>query len=93
MSHFIGGLEAWKTITIRVFNVGNDGKTTRKFRAAPGKAYTEAHIDDLLYRVAEDLEKRFPREEFELVKVGPASFNFVWRSTRQAPASQEQASA
>ena len=86
MKHFVGkgDVQAWKTITVRVFNVGNDGKTTRKFRAAPGKAYTEADIDDLLEKVADDLERRLPKEEFSLVQVGPASFNFVWRAPREA---------
>jgi hypothetical protein len=85
--------QAWKTVTIRIFNIGNGGKTTRKFHAAQGKVYSEADIDDLVERVAEDLERRLPQEEYSLVQVGPASFNFVWRGSRVPDAIQQPAEA
>jgi hypothetical protein len=88
-----GGGQLWRSVTVRVFNVGNDGKTTRKFFANPGHGFNEEGIDNLLEKVADDLERRLPNEQYSLVQVGPASFNFVWRETRGAPGSQQQASA
>lgn len=95
MKHLAAGGNGrlWKSVTIRVFNVWNDGKTTRTFHAKPGHGYSEEAVDKLLEEVANDLERRLPREEFSVVQVGPAAFNFVWRETREAPARQEPASA
>jgi hypothetical protein len=91
MKHLSGsGTKLFRCVTVRIFNIGNDGKTTRTFKAQPGHGFSETGVDDLLERIAADLEKRFPREEFGLVQVGPASFHFVWRNTRPAPTAQEQ---
>lgn len=76
------GKPAVKRVRLRVFNIFNDGHTTRILHAGPGKAYTEQGVDDILERVAADLERRFPQDEFSFVQVGPASFNFVWRGKR-----------
>lgn len=93
MKHFVGKgeIRAWKLITIRVFHVGNEGKTTTKFHAGPGKAYTEDNIEALLEKIAEDLDQRLPQEEYSIIQVGPQSFNFVWQGKRAPRASVLQA--
>ncbi|MBZ5700270.1 MAG: hypothetical protein LAN84_00325 [Acidobacteriia bacterium] len=91
MKHFAPGGKSrlWKCVTLRVFNVWNNGKTTRKFRAKPGHGYSEEAIEKMLEETANDLERRLPQHEYSLVQVGPAAFNFVWRREREAPAGQE----
>jgi hypothetical protein len=93
MKHTKEGDPLYHCVLIRVFNVGNDGKTTKKFLAGPGKGYTFEAIEKMLELVAADLERRLPDHDYQIVQITPASFNFVWRGKRGAPASQEQAEA
>lgn len=71
-------------ITIKVFNVGNRGCTAKRMRAAPGQMFSEKILERLLDAAAEDLEKRFPDDEWEAVDVGIGAVNLVWRGKRQA---------
>jgi hypothetical protein len=87
------GPRIYKVVQVRVFNIGNDGFTTRRFKAAAGQGFNDHGIEGLLERIVDDLEKRFPAEDFTVVQVGPASYNFVWKGKRAAPATQEQAGA
>jgi hypothetical protein len=85
----LGGEErGYRVLTIKVFNIENDGFTVRKFRAARGQLFGEASITRLLDAAAQDLETRFPADEWGLVEVGPAAFNVVWRGKRQASTGQ-----
>ena len=95
MKHFSeGGHEQlWKRVTIRTFNVENRGSFVRTFRARPGNGYSEKNIEKLLEQVAEQIERRFPGHEYELVELGEARFNFVWRGRQQPSPSQEPAGA
>ena len=74
-------------IDVKVFNVGNTGYVRRRFRSRPGTGFTGEAIEQLLGEMVDDLDKRFPGEEYDCVQVRPFTFNFVWRSHRAAPAS------
>ena len=83
------GERAFKLVLMRVFNIGNKGSYVTRHRARPGHVITEEAVDKLLDQVADQIEKRFPEQEYEMVEVGEAQFNFVWRGRREAPAGQE----
>jgi hypothetical protein len=78
------GMLLFPAITIKVFNVGNHGCTMKRLRAAPGHMMSEKILERLLEAAAEDLEKRFPDDEWEAVDVGIGAVNLVWRGKRQA---------
>lgn len=75
------------TITVKVFNVENRGYVMRRFHSDPGKRFTEKSVDQILEAIADDLDKRFPTEKYQLVQVGPFRFNLVWRGKREPPGS------
>lgn len=74
-----------KSLTLRVFAIGNASSTKRVLHAGRGKGYSFKAVREILESVAVDLYKRFPREEFVLVKVGPSNWNFVHRGKRVEP--------
>lgn len=80
-----------KGFMIRVFDVGNKRATTRRFHAPGGNGYTAEAIDGMLGVIAEDLERKLPKDEYSLVEVNPTHFNFVWRGKRNPQASQDPA--
>lgn len=73
-------------VRVRVFNVENRGSTVRHFRADRGKSFTAAGVQAMLDAIVEDLDLRFPADEFDLVQVGAFAWNVVWRGKRQPPA-------
>lgn len=70
-------------LTIRVFNLGNKGATKRRITPKPGHHWNDKGVDEVLDHLAEDLEKRFPAEEFRLVQVGPGAYNFIHAGKRE----------
>lgn len=82
-----------KRVMIRIFDVGNKTAVTQRFVAVSGKGYSEEAIEKMLEACAENLEQRRPNDEYEIVQVDSASFNFVWRGSRVPDASQEPAEA
>ena len=77
------GMRLFPAITIKVFNIGNRGCTVKRLRAAPGQMMSDAILERLLEAAADDLEKRFPEDEWEAVDVGIGAVNLVWRGKRQ----------
>jgi hypothetical protein len=47
------------------------------FKSLPGTLWTAPGIDAQLAHTAEEIEKRWPDEEYRLVALGPNRFNFV----------------
>lgn len=80
------------TLTIKVFEIENRGYTRRFFRTR-GKVFSRENVDSLIAAVAEDLDKKFPRDQWEAVEVGPGAINIVWRGKREAPATVPAAKA
>jgi hypothetical protein len=76
------GVRLFPEVRIRVFFENNSGSKLNKLRAAPGTGYTAAAIEKILEDAAGQVEKNFPSFEYELVEIGPADFNFVWRGYR-----------
>ena len=70
-----------KRIQVRVFAPGNKTSHAIHLSAPPGKIFTRVGIDSLLENYANDLEARFPTEEYRLVELGHDKFNFVWVET------------
>lgn len=71
-----------KSVRLRVFNVENHGHTTRVLRAGAGNGYPEGTVDRILEEVTDDLDRRFPDDDFEMVQVAHDAWNFVWRGKR-----------
>lgn len=87
------GDRLYHCVIIRIFNVDNNGKVTKRFVAGPGKGYSFEQIEKMLEHFAEDLERRLPEHDYQIVQITPASFNFVWRGRRAPDASQQRAEA
>jgi hypothetical protein len=77
-----GGIRLFPEVRIRVFFENNSGSKLNKLRAAPGTGYTAKTIEEILEHAAAQVEKNYPSFEYELVEIGPADFNFVWRGYR-----------
>lgn len=80
----VGGV-IYKQVRIRVFGVENKTRTTRTFTAPPGKGYNHEGIGELLDGIADDLDTRFPQDEWRMVDLAPNKFNFVWHCKRETP--------
>ncbi|HWJ40450.1 MAG TPA: hypothetical protein VNT29_04935 [Candidatus Limnocylindrales bacterium] len=87
------GAQLFRKIQIRVFSEHNAGSQLFWQNARPGHGFTEYEIDRYLESVADQVEKRFPTFEYELVRLGQAHFNFVWKGYRKASGTQEAAQA
>lgn len=85
------GTRAFKMVEVRVFNIENKGSYLTRHRARPGHIIAEDVVDKLLDQIADQIEKRFPGHDYQMVEVGEARFNFVWRGRREAPEIQEPA--
>jgi hypothetical protein len=81
--------EGHKRIEIRIFAPGNKDSKLHIIQAQPGHAYPEEQIERILENFAENVEIAAPEEEYELVEVGPARFNFVWRGRKPASADRQ----
>ena len=78
MKAAINGSVPLKKLTIKMFAPGNRTHKTVILAAGKGKVFKPGGEFDVLSRVAESLETQFPNDEFRMVQVGPAAFNFVW---------------
>lgn len=65
------------SLRIKVFAKGNKTSTLRVLKPTAGKGWNEKGVDTILDKIAEDLEQRFPTEEFRLVELERNVFNFV----------------
>ena len=66
-----------KNVRVRIFTPGNKRSWAKLISAPPRRVFKDEGIDEILQKVASDLEKRYPDEEFRLVPLGPREFNFV----------------
>lgn len=88
-----GGMPLAKVISIRVFAEHNKGSQLFRYHARRGCGFTSHEIEKYLESVADQMEKRFPSNEYELVPLGFARFNFVWKGYRKSRPGQGPASA
>ena len=74
-----------KRIQIRLFAPGNQKSNCIHLHAGPRKAFTREGIEAILENCANDLEQKFPGEEYRLVELAKDSFNFVWVESKTIP--------
>ena len=75
-----------KALTMKIFTPGNKKALTRVVRAPAGKGLNFDGIQAELQTMADRIERQWPTEEYAMVATGPASFNFVWRKTKEPEA-------
>jgi acetylornithine deacetylase/succinyl-diaminopimelate desuccinylase-like protein len=75
------GEQLFKAVQIKVFYPGNKKSALQVHRAPHGNGLTSDGIDQILASTAEKIEKVWPGQEYSMVALGPAAFNFVWRKT------------
>jgi len=78
MKAAINGSVPLKKLTIKMFAPGNRTHKTVILAAGKGKVFKPCGEFEVLSNVADSLETQFPNDEFRMVQVGPAAFNFVW---------------
>jgi hypothetical protein len=83
------GSSGYKRIEIRIFGPENKDSKLHIIQAQPGAHYPEAQVEGILENFAEKIETAAPEEEYEIVEIGPARFNFVWRGRKPSPAEQQ----
>lgn len=66
-----------KNIRVRIFLPGNKKSQRQTITAPAGKEWNDSGIESCLERIADNIEKQFPQEEYKLVALGSAEFNFV----------------
>lgn len=64
-------------ITIKVFQVGNKRFRVLRVQAPPRKGFTQQGIDAALKQIADQIERVYPNEEFELKELRGNQFNFT----------------
>jgi len=74
-----------QTITLKIFSPGNKKADTQRIVAGPGRHFTAANIETILAKVGEKVDAEFP-DQYRLVAIGPAAFNFVRTDTDIIPA-------
>ena len=52
-------------------------KQRKRFHAPKDEYYTEASIEELLDRIAANLERQYPNHDFKLVELDFGRFNFI----------------
>jgi hypothetical protein len=72
----VKGERLFKSVEIKIVPVAGE-VAKRTFRANPGRRFSSDGIYELLEKVIEHIETNFPGQEFHLVPIGPAAFNFV----------------
>jgi hypothetical protein len=80
------GARIFKLVTVKVFVPGNRSYRRVRYSAGPGQGFNEDQIDNLLEQVARSITQKFPGQDYQLVELGPDTFNFVWRSEQAAKA-------
>ena len=83
------GARLHKSVKFRIFTPGNTGSTVKVFRARGRSGYAGEVIEKMIENMAEQVEKDHPNEEYQLVPIGLAQFNFVWRCRKgEVPAEE-----
>lgn len=67
-----------KQIQVKLFLPGNKKFRLETIRAPKGQCFTSSGEDFVLAKVAVELEKNFPGDEYTMVQVGKGKYNFVW---------------
>lgn len=72
-----------KTICIKVF-IPPDNRLGKRIvvKSKPGTHFTPEGIENLLLKVANDIETKWPMYEFRLVPLRANEFNFVYEGDR-----------
>jgi len=72
-----------RRVTIKIFAPGNVVFQRRIILAGGGRVFTEDGIQKLLEDTADEIDRRMPGHDYELVELQEsASFNFVCRGER-----------
>lgn len=71
-----------KSVKIRIFEPGNKRSKLVIQRAPARHVFNDKGVDVILVKTAEQIEQRWPAEDYSLIPVGPGAFNFVHRGTR-----------
>jgi len=67
-----------KHLEFKVFHPKNEKFQRFVLRAEAGKGFGRVAIEEQLHHIADQIEKRWPRESYKLVPTGIGRFNFVW---------------
>jgi hypothetical protein len=71
-----------KQLRIKVFQPGNTSCKQHRLHVPKGMIVKPGGEFDVLGRIADDLERTFPTEEFEMIEVGRGAYNFVHKGKR-----------
>ena len=71
------GERLYKSVLVTVVFPDNKKKVRNLHRAAPGQGFNANAIQEILWQWATKVEQDFYPQEFRLVELGPAEFNFV----------------
>lgn len=75
-----------RSIVLKVYMRGNKRSKTIRVQCPAGKHFTSAGIEQNVAHYADQLERLCPTEDFRMVQVGPAAFNFIHEGPRKAAA-------
>lgn len=78
------GNELLKEFQIKIFHPGNEKSTIVRMRAPVGKGYSEGNVDEILEKTAAKVEEMYPGQDYQMVTIRRAQFNFVWRGASAA---------
>lgn len=78
------GERAWKRVTMRVIPPEGhpDLVGTIVAKAQPGRCYTEENVEEIIEKMVERLDARFPHWDFAMVRLGVDRINFVYSGLR-----------
>lgn len=76
-----------KQITLKVFTPENRSHKTFIVKCPNGTQLKRGGENVVLKRFADELEKNFPLDDFEMREVGRGCFNFVW--VRRKPVEEQ----
>ena len=66
-----------RKVEIKIFAPGNRKREVLRYRAPQGKTFTEEGVEQILSTVAQNLEQRFPGEEYKLVPCAGGRYTFA----------------
>lgn len=69
---------AHRKLRARIFQPENRASFTKFFIPPAGSLFSEAGLEAAVATVLADIKRKLPDHEYRAVKIGPASFNFVW---------------
>ena len=79
------GSPAWKRVTMRVIPPEGhpDIEGVIVAKAQPGRCYTAEAVEDIIDKMIERLDQRFPYWNFKMIRLGPDRVNFVYDGLRE----------